>query len=207
MTSADVAGQGSARPGPGRPRDHSRDALLLQATLAVLAESGYDGLTIDKVAGRVGAGRATVYRRWPTKADLVLDAVRGLSGADVGLDSLPDTGCLRQDLVAMVLPQSEDEQQYRMRILAAVAALSLAEEPRLAEAATAASVGPWITAIEALVQRAVDRGEFPTADVATLAQVIPMMCLARAVTRQPITREFSLNLVDGVLLPALRAGG
>lgn len=136
----------------------------------------------------------------------MLDAVRRLGGADVGNDALPDTGCLRQDLVAMVLPQDEDEQQYRMRILAGVASLSLTEEPRLVEAASAAGVGPWITAIGALMQRAVDRGEFPAADVATLAQVIPMLCLARAVTREPITHEFSLGLVDGVVLPALRAG-
>lgn len=172
----------------------------------MLAESGYDGLTIDKVAKRVGAGRATVYRRWPTKADLVLDAVRRLSETDVGLDDLPDTGRLRQDLVAMILPHSEGEQQYRMSILAGVASLSLTEEPRLVEAATAASVGPWITAIEALMRRAVDRGEFPNADVATLAQVIPMLCLARAVAHEPITHEFSLNLIDSVLLPAMRGG-
>jgi hypothetical protein len=85
-----------------------------------------------------------------------------------------------------------------------VASLALTEEPRLVEAATGASFGPWIAVIEVLLQRVVDRGEFPSADVGALAQVIPMMCLSRAVTREPITREFSLNLIDGVILPAMR---
>lgn len=109
-------------------------------------------------------------------------------------------------LVAMVLPQTDEEQQFRMRVMAGVASLSFAEEPRLAEVATGAGVGPWIDAIEVLMQRAVDRGEFPPADVAALAQVIPMMCISRAVAQQPITREFSLTMIDDVIIPAMRGG-
>ena len=203
---AQVGGRTPRPAGPGRPRDSSRDVLILEVTLAVLAESGYAGLTVDKVAGRVGAARATIYRRWPTKVDLVLDAVRRLSQGDVGLHDLPDTGSLREDMVAMVLPQSEAEQHYRMRVLAGVASLSLTVEPRLATAAAGAGIGPWVSAIELLLQRAVDRGEYPPADVTALAQVLPMLCLARAVTQEPITREFSLALIDGVVLPAMRGG-
>ena len=201
-----AGGRTSAPRRAGRPRDSSRDALILEETLAVLAEAGYDGLTVDKVAARVGAGRATIYRRWPSKVELVLDAVRRLSGGDVGPDALPDTGSLRADMVAMVLPQSEQEQDYRVRILAGVASLALSEDPRLARAATTAGVGPWVGAIEALLQRAVERGEYPRADVAVLAAVIPMMCLSRAVAREPISREFSLALIDGVVIPAMRGG-
>ena len=204
---ADVTGGAPPRARPGRPRDPGRDVLILETTLAVLAESGYDGLTIDTVAGRVGVGRATIYRRWPTKADLVLDAVRRLSQGDVGLEDLPDTGSLREDLVAMVLPQSEQEEAYRTRVLAGVASLAFTEEPRLAEAAAGAGLGPWVRAIEVLVQRAVDRGEYPPpADVAALARVVPMMCLSRAVIQEPVSRDFGLALIDGVLVPALRGG-
>jgi AcrR family transcriptional regulator len=190
----------------GRPRDASRDALILQETLAVLAESGYDGLTIDKVAARVGAARATIYRRWPTKADLVLQAVQHLSRDDAGVDHLPDTGTLRGDLVAMVLRQNEQEQEYRLRVLAGVASLALTEDPRLGQAAATAGVGAWAEAVELLLSRAVDRGEYSPTDVQAVAQVMPMMCLARAVTRQPLTHEFSLALIDGVVLPAMRGG-
>jgi AcrR family transcriptional regulator len=202
----DPPGGTRTRRGTGRPRDTSRDALILEETLAVLADAGYDRLTIDKVAARVGAARATIYRRWPTKAELVLDAVQRLSQGDVGLDDLPDTGSLRGDMAAMVLPQTEQEQQYRMRVLAGVASLALTEDPRLAQAATSAGVGPWTAAIQVLLQRAVDRGEYPAADVAALAQVVPMMCLARAVAQEPISREFSIGLIEGVILPAMRGG-
>lgn len=188
----------------GRPRDNSRDVLILETTLAVLAEVGYDRLTIDNVAMRAGTARATIYRRWPTKVELVLDAVGRLSQGDVASQALPDSGTLRTDLVAMILPQDEAEQQYRMQVLAGVASLALTEDPRLAAAAKAVSLGPWIHAIEVLLQRSVDRGEYEHVDVAALAQVLPLMCLARAVTREPVSRGFSMGLIDGVLIPALR---
>ena len=62
----------------------------------MLAEQGYEGMTIDMVAAQAGMARATVYRRWATKADLVLEAVSRMSHSDVNLDQLPDTGSLRE---------------------------------------------------------------------------------------------------------------
>ena len=202
-TSPPPTDAGPAR--PGRKRDPARDVAIIDAALAVLAESGYEGMTIDLVAARAGAARATVYRRWATKADLVLDAVTRLSRTDVDLDRLPDTGSFREDMVAMTLEQSPDEQQRRIQVVTALQSLSR-EDPRLADAAATAGIGPWIEAIEVLMRRAVDRGEFPPADTGALARVIPMMCIARAVQQQPITPEFGLALIDGVVVPALRGG-
>ncbi len=145
----------------GRKRDHSRDRVILEATLLVLAHAGYDGLTIDKVAARAGAARATVYRRWPTKAELVLAAVEQLSHTDVDLDALPDTGSLREDMAAMILTETEEEQQFRSKVMTGLLSLSFSDEPRLAAAATGAGVGPWIEAIESLMRRAVERGSSP----------------------------------------------
>ena len=71
MTQVDL----EAKPRLGRKRDHTRDAEILDATIEVLAETGSDGMTIDMVAARAKAGKATVYRRWASKPDLVLDAV------------------------------------------------------------------------------------------------------------------------------------
>ncbi len=190
----------------GRKRDHSRDGVILEATLAVLAEHGYDGMTIDMVAARAGSARATVYRRWATKAELVLEAVAQMSRGDVNLDQLPDTGTLRGDVTAMILPLSDQAQQVRIQAMAALLSLSKTDG-RLADAANAAGIGPWIEVNRILIQRAVDRGEFPPpSDIDTLAELIPMMCVSRAVQQQPITREFSLALIDGVIIPALRGG-
>lgn len=190
----------------GRKRDHRRDGVILDAALAVLAEHGYDGMTIDIVAARAGSARATVYRRWATKEDLVLAAVARMSRDDVSLEALPDTGSLREDIVAMILPLSDAEQQIRIQAIAALLSLSRRDR-RLAGAATGAGIGPWIEVTRILMQRAVDRGEFPApSDLDTLAELIPMMCVSRAVQQQPITREFSLALIDGVIIPALRGG-
>lgn len=93
-------------------------------------------------------------------------------------------------------------------MVAMAALLSLPrDDGRFAEAAKRAGIGPWIEVNRLLIQRAVDRSEFTTpADLDTLAEVIPMMCVARAVQQLAITREFSLALLDGVIIPALRGG-
>ena len=86
----------------GRKRDHTRDPEILAAALEILAETGFDGMTIDMVATRAKAGKATLYRRWPSKNELVIDAVACMKQADLDQSRLPDTGTLRGDLVAMM---------------------------------------------------------------------------------------------------------
>jgi AcrR family transcriptional regulator len=81
------AGSGTAQrpeaagcpPRLGRPRDPSRDAVLLDAALELLAEGGYAGLTMEAVAARAGVGKATLYRRWASKEQLVVDALASLT--------------------------------------------------------------------------------------------------------------------------------
>ena len=60
---------------PGRPRSEQADQAIIDATLEVFAESGPDGLCIEQVAARAGVGKATIYRRWPGKEDLLVDAI------------------------------------------------------------------------------------------------------------------------------------
>ena len=147
-----------------------------------------------------------MYRRWPTKTELVLEAVARLSRADVNHGELPDTGSLRGDMTAMILPLADAEQQVRIQAIAALLLLP-SDDERLAEAARLAGIGPWVEVNRVLMQRAIKRGEFPAPnDLDTLASVIPMLCIARAVQKLPITPEFSLALIDGVILPALRGG-
>lgn len=87
----------AARP-PGRPRNAGADQTILEATWAEVAAQGLAGLSLDKVAARAGVSKATIYRRWPSKEALVLDAWRR---ADGGVVTCPDTGSLRSDLQAM----------------------------------------------------------------------------------------------------------
>ena len=188
----------------GRKRDPARDDVILDSTLSVLAEHGYNGMTIDLVAAHAGMARATLYRRWPTKADLVLSAVARLSRDDVYAEHLPDTGSLRGDMVAMIRPF--DDEQQKIHIQAVVGLLTLTKpDERLAAAAIGSGIGPWIEVNRILIQRAVDRGEFDQpVDIDTLAELIPMLCVSRAAQRLPIDRAFSETLIDGVIIPALR---
>lgn len=188
----------------GRKRDPTRDVAILDATLRVLAESGYANLTIDSVAAAAGAGKATVYRRWPTKTALVLDALAQLDAGALDPSTLPDTGSLRGDLHALLLPQGQAEDEQRLRVMAGVTLL-LADDPALAEAADAVVVGPWAAANRAIIERAVDRGEIePIPDVDLLARVVPTMAAYRvSIQRKTIPNDFIASLIDAVLLPAL----
>lgn len=192
---------------PGRKRDFSRDPEILDATLEVLSEVGYGNLTMDMVATRAKAGKATLYRRWSSKEDMVLEAVTRMKKAQVDLGGLPDTGTLRGDLLGLFRPQSVEEQEVRLRVMAGIASM-LSERRELADEVSAAIVEPWANAHRALIQRAVERGEVSSsADVETAAQVVPSMAAYRSlIQRKPFTREFLVSLVDGVLLPALRSG-
>jgi AcrR family transcriptional regulator len=187
----------------GRKRDHTRDADILDAALEVLAETGYDGMTVDMVATRARAGKATLYRRWPSKAELVLDAVACLKAGDVDPSHLPDTGTLRGDLVAMIKAPSIKDGERKLQIMAGIVSM-LSRSPELADAAQAAIVEPRAKLNRILLQRALDRGEIRAdADIGTLSMVSTAMVAHRVLMqRKPVTREFLISLIDGVILPA-----
>ena len=83
---------------PGRPRDESVDRRIIKATLESLNEEGMAGLSIEGIASKAGASKATIYRRWDSKEELVVDAVADL----VEAIEIPDTGDLRADLLITV---------------------------------------------------------------------------------------------------------
>lgn len=196
-------GGGPAR--PGRKRDRSRDGDILDAALEVLADVGFARLTMDAVAARAGAGKATLYRRWSSKTELVIDAVARMKREQVDIERLPDTGDLREDLLGLFRPQSAREGERRLRIMAGLASM-LVQDEASADAVGAAIVQPWTEAHRLLMRRAVERGEASAAaDVDTLSQVVASMAAYRAlVQRRPFDRDFLVSLVDGVLMPALR---
>lgn len=189
----------------GRKRDHTRDAEILDAALEVLAEVGYDGMTMDVVAARAKAGKGTVYRRWPSKVEMVLDAVARMEDREVDLDRLPDTGALRGDLVAMIRPSSLVEGERRLKVMAGLSSM-MSRHQELAEAGNAAVVEPWVAALRVLMRRAVESGEVSdSADIEAVSRVIPSMAAYRVfIQRKPFDRDFLVSLIDGVVLPALR---
>lgn len=192
----------------GRRRDHTRDAEILDAALEVLAETGYDGMTIDMVAARAKAGKATVYRRWSSKSELVVEAISCLKKNSLDLDHVPDTGTLRGDLVAMIRPHAIEDGEKKLQVMAGITSM-LARNPELVDAVTAAIVEPRAALNRMLMRRAIDRGEIPAdTDVDTLAMIMPSMTAYRVlILQKPVDREFLLSLIDGIMLPAVGLKG
>jgi AcrR family transcriptional regulator len=187
----------------GRKRDHTRDPEILAAALDVLAKEGYDGMTIDMVAARAKAGKATLYRRWASKGELVVDAVACMKREDLAPDSLPDTGTLRGDLVAMIKPRTVEEGEKKLQIMAGLVSV-LSRSPELSGAIEQAIIAPRAEINRRLLQRSIDRGEAdPDCDVEAIALVSPSMAAYRTIIlRKPVDRDFLVSLIDGVILPA-----
>jgi AcrR family transcriptional regulator len=187
----------------GRKRDHTRDPEILDAAIDVLAECGFEGMTIDMVAARAKAGKATIYRRWPSKADLVLDAVACMKAADLDPERLPDTGTLRGDLVAMIRPRSIEEGERKLRIMGGLFGM-ISTSPELASAAHEAIIEPRLAMNRLFLQRAIDRGEISAdRDIDLLARVASGMAAFRMlVEQQPLDAEYLVSLIDHVILPA-----
>ena len=188
----------------GRKRDLTRDPEILEATIDVLAETGFDGMTIDMVAARAKAGKATVYRRWASKADLVIDAVACMKNADLDFDHLPDTGTLRGDLVAMIKPHSIDDAQKKIHVMAGIVSM-ISKHPELTDSLYAIIVEPRARVNRFFLTRAVERGEITAEiDIEMLSMVSASMVTYRTLMlRKTVDRAFLISIIDGVLLPAV----
>ena len=192
-------------PALGRKRDPTLDACIIGSAIDVLAEAGFDCMTMDMVAARAKSGKATVYRRWASKAELVRDALIEMSRTSVELDNLPDTGSLRGDLLAVLKPYSTDHGEKKFRVLAGLGSF-FTEHREAAEEATAGIFEPWTAVNRALMQRAIERGELAeNADIETACEVIISMTSYRTLTQsKPFGKEQYAALLDNILLPALR---
>jgi AcrR family transcriptional regulator len=189
----------------GRKRDDTLDARLIESAIDVLAEVGFDGMTMDMVAARAKAGKAGVYRRWASKAELVRDALIAMSRSSVELDRLPDTGSLRGDLLAVLKPYSSDHGDKKFRVLSGLGSFFSAYR-KSAEEATAGIFEPWTAVNRSLMLRAVERGELHAdADIEMACQVIIAMTAYRTLLQsKPFDKKVYGALLDNVLLPALK---
>jgi len=188
------------RAGGGRPLDTTRDEDLRQAALELVAEIGYDRLTIDAVAARVKASKATVYRRWNSKAELVADAFAcsGFAGVEP-----PDTRDLRSDLLTLAeRVWLDDERVPRSAVMAGMLSAMLGN-PELREALKTMAAPP-VTATS-IIRRAVERGDIPPPHhLETVLSVIPGLCMFRLMkTGIAPDRAFFESVIDAVILPAL----
>jgi AcrR family transcriptional regulator len=186
----------------GRPRDPSRDGVIRAAILRLLADVGYGALTMDAVASEAGVGKATIYRRWRTKQDLVVDTISDLNRAEA---APIDTGSLEGDLRAM------------MRSLVSVitgpagaATLSLLStvphQPALAQAFQNGPLAVWRQSFDEIWARAEQRGEIRTGVATSVAAETTSALLVQRwlLTGRPVDDAFADEVLETVVLPLVR---
>ncbi len=188
---------------PGRPRSEDREQAILEAALDLVVEVGYDGLSMDALAERARASKATIYRHWSGKAEVVAAAVR--CRATSVSEEPPDTGSLRSDLLALLTHACETLSSSDGALMASVL-WAMRSDPELAGLMRAQMVEGKRHVIEAVVSRAKSRGECPEGtDPSVAGEVMPAMVMSRLlVTGEPLDDAFCTHLVDDVLLPLLR---
>ena len=190
-----------------RPRiEGDREAAIFDATLRMLATSGYDRLTMDAVAADARASKATLYRRWTTKADLVVDALVWLKSCMP--HDVPNTGTLRGDLLSMACNEGGLTDRMPLAVFGALITAMQRDED-LARAFEQRFMGPLQERSRTIFERAQERGEIaPGADLALLGQVLPAVAIHYALTRnQPVRPEFVERVIDQVVLPACACPG
>jgi AcrR family transcriptional regulator len=177
-----------------------RETEFLEVTLRLLQEHGYDGLTVDAVATTAKASKATVYRRWPSKAELVVAAFsEGVRQVAVP----PETGTLRGDLLRVGQLVCEQARQHAGTIRAVLVEVS--RNPALNDVMQRHFVDQRKALIQHILEQAVDRGEIAQAAIGNeLWDVLPGYLIFRSImaTRPPTQRTVQA-LVDDVIIPSL----
>jgi AcrR family transcriptional regulator len=146
----------SPRP-PGRPRDPAADRAILDTTLRLLVEQGYDAMSVEGVATAAGVGKSTIYRRYPGKRELVVAAISSIAAS---LGPPADSGSTRDDLHAFVTQTfgviRRDGVGFSM-----IGTLLVKErdEPALIQLFRTAVIGPRLEIASGILRRGVERGE------------------------------------------------
>ena len=177
-----------------------RESELLAVTLQLLQEHGYDGLTVDAVAAKARASKATVYRRWPSKAELVLAAfMEGIRQVAVP----PETGALRGDLLRLGEMICIQGQQHAGTIRAVLVEIS--RNPALNDVMQHQFIEQRKALMDHILAQAVDRGEIDQAAINDeLWDLLPHYLIFRSIISGPPPTEQTVEaLVDEVIVPSL----
>lgn len=186
----------------GRQLDASRDAALRDAALGLLAEIGYDRLSIDAVAARAKASKMTIYRRWSGKAELVVDALKSLRKPG----EVPDTGSLRGDLEALGHRSDNPDVRFDAQLVLGVVS-ALARNPELRQVIREEFIGRGGARLRQVFERAVARGEIPQGrNLDLLISVFPALAIHHLLIFGELPdANFSTQVMEELILPLAAA--
>jgi AcrR family transcriptional regulator len=204
-TISDVATAGPSADHRTRPRrrGHALDLAILKATIAEIEISGYAGLSMERVAERARASKASLYRRWPSKVELVMDAIYGLLPDPA---EAADTGSLRGDLLALLRSAAEMLAGPGGTAIRGLISDAL-RDPQLADRLRSYTRGRSVAAMNEIVRRATDRRELGPGTITTrqLEAGLWVMRFHFLINGSPISDEVIVEIVDEVVLPLLHA--
>jgi AcrR family transcriptional regulator len=185
-----------------RPRiEGDREAEILDAALDLLASHGYDRLTMDAVATAAKASKATLYRRWDTKAQLVVDA---LSRSKEAPQVAPvDTGSLREDLIAVACNHGGINDERVLAVMSSIIT-ALQHDIEFADAFHERFLSVKLEQSREIYRRAQQRGDIaPEVDIEILTPTLAAIILHRAfVLRQPVDDATVRRIIDEIVIPA-----
>jgi AcrR family transcriptional regulator len=183
----------------GRPRSRTAERAIIEAALDLLADEGVNALSVESVAARAGVGKATIYRRWANKDELIGDALATL------VDDMPATfhgSTLREQLISMVeYVRCTGTETRAGRIFPRMAAYKHSH-PEFFAVFAQRVLGPRRERLAALVKSGVDNGELRSdidAELATILLLAPMHYLNMAAMPQRLDGRTPTELVDMVL--------
>jgi AcrR family transcriptional regulator len=191
-------------PTHARPRvEGAREDEILQTALLLLADVGYDNLTMDAIASAARASKATLYRRWSSKVELVVDALDRMKAYSE--QDPVDTGSLRSDLLAAACAAGGVTDHFGLSVLGSIVT-AIQRDAEFATAFRGHFVAKRVAYQRGIFQRAIDRGEIPAGvEVDSLLFVLPSLCLYRAyVLGEDVTPDTVTRVVDDVVMPAVQ---
>jgi AcrR family transcriptional regulator len=182
----------------GRQLDASRDAALRDAALELLAEIGYDRLSIDAVAARAKASKMTIYRRWSGKAELVVDAISSLRKPG----EIPDTGSLRGDLDALAKSSDSPDIRFDAQLVLGLVT-ALARDSELRQVIREQFLGRGGIRLRQVFERAVARGEIPEGrNLDLLISVFPALVIHHLLIFGELPdASFTAQVINDLILP------
>lgn len=191
-----------------RPRSPQREAAILRAAMELLKEVGYEALTMDAVAIRARASKATIYRRWQGKAQMIVAALKQRARERDGDFELPDTGSLRSDLITGMQGFCDDESADDLLLLGGLVH-AMQRDAELATVVRRELLHEDLSPLSRLYDRARRRNEVDGSAAAqgrvSLAQeIIDAVVLHRQlVSGKRIDSDFLTHLVDAAIMPLL----
>jgi AcrR family transcriptional regulator len=182
---------------PGRPRSEQAEQAIIEATLDLFAEQGFEGVCVEAIAARAGVGKATIYRRWPNKEELLLAALGSLKSPFPELKGVS----VRDDLIAMLEVMCADKADPRKARRYALLLGEGEKYPRLMRRYKETVVEPRREVMRAVIRRGISTGELRAdtdVEVAVLALSGSVMAKDKSADGT-FDGDFPARVVDGLL--------